>query len=75
MLAQRNPDRCQLATTSDCPNNCRGPYQINNIQDLDPNASCNNGGWNGGCYIKKGWLLDILLIILTHYATYVCIYD
>ena len=66
-MLERNPDYCQLATTSDCPKNCLGPADINNIQDLDPNASCgSNGGWNGGCYIKKGWLLDILLIILTH---------
>ena len=60
------PDYCQLATTSDCPNNCQGPDHIDNIQDLDPNASCYNGRWNGGCYIKTGWSLDILCIILTH---------
>ena len=66
VMLERNPDYCQLATTSDCPNNCRGPYDINNIQDLDRSASCYNGQWNGGCYIRTGWSLDILCNILTH---------
>ena len=66
-MVKGNPDFCQLATTSDCPNNCRGPFDINNIQDLDQSASCGTlGRWNGGCYIKTGWSLDILCIILTH---------
>ena len=68
-MIEINPDNCQLATTSDCPNICSGPSQINNIQDLDPNGSCGSSAflqWNGGCYIKRGWSLDILCIILTH---------
>ena len=64
-MLDSNPDFCQLATTSDCPNNCRGPYDINNIQDLDQSASCYNGE-SRGCYIKTGWSLHILCIILTH---------
>ena len=65
-MLESNPDYCQLATTSDCPNNCQGPHHVDYIQDLDPNASCYNGQWNGGCYIKTGGSLDILCIILTH---------
>ena len=43
---------CQIATTSSCPADCRGPYNDANIQKLDDNSRCFLGGWNGGCEIK-----------------------
>ena len=46
---------CHLATTSECSSDCRGPFNINNVQALDPGAFCGRnrkGIWSGGCYIK-----------------------
>ena len=54
VMLERHPDYCQLATTSPCPSPSRGPYLNNNVQSLNPSASCDIGGWNGGCYIKQG---------------------
>ena len=54
-MLDRSPDKCQLATSSRCPENCLGPHDTDNIQNLDPNAACGVGQWNGGCYIKKGY--------------------
>ena len=55
VMLESNPDYCQLATTSPCPSHSRGPFDVNNVQSLDPSASCSIGGkWNGGCYIKQG---------------------
>ena len=49
------PDMCQLATTVDeCPINCRGPYDKDNVSPLDPESQCYVGGWEGGRYIKQG---------------------
>ena len=46
---------CQLATTSKCPDNCRGPTDISHIQSLEANGTCGKEGqWNGGCLIKTG---------------------
>ena len=63
-MLEKNPDHCQLATTSECPEICSGPFNDNNVQSLDPNAACSVGQWNGGCHIKEGWSLDIFCIIL-----------
>ena len=54
-MLESNPDYCQLATTSPCPSNSRGPAGVNNTQSLDSSASCGTHGiWNGGCYVKQG---------------------
>ena len=56
VMIENTPNYCQLATSSDkCPPNCRGPFQIGNVQPLDPDAQCGSEGkWNGGCFIKTG---------------------
>ena len=45
-------DRCELATTSNCPVSCRStPGAAGGT--IDPNALCGEEGrWNGGCMIK-----------------------
>ena len=48
---------CQIATTSNCPPNCKGPYQETNTQKLDYNSRCSLGGWSGGCAIKGSFEL------------------
>jgi hypothetical protein len=50
---------CQLATTSECPVSCSiDRFTDANIGPIDPNAECYIGHWNGGCFIKKGILLQ-----------------
>ena len=54
-----DPARCQIATSVDeCPINCRGPYNNENVAPLDPDGQCDDddaeGDWEGGCYIKQG---------------------
>jgi hypothetical protein len=58
MPTRYQPDTCQLATTSACPDGCRGPYNEINIRPIDPNADCYNGQWNGGCLINGILLKD-----------------
>ena len=38
---------CFLATTSNCPADCKGPFSKENTQDLDADAT------SGRCFIKK----------------------
>ena len=66
VMRESNPDYCQLATTSPCPSHSRGPYDINYIQSLSPNASCRGSGWNGGCYIKQVLYFKILVNIFAN---------
>ena len=42
---------CLLATTSDCPVDCKGPFSNHNTQDLKPDAT------TGSCFIKKSGML------------------
>ena len=53
---------CHLATTSSCPASCRGPYDKEHIEKINPNADCDGVGiawvWNGGCLIKRNLLLN-----------------
>ena len=53
-MVEYNPNYCQLATNSACPNDCRGPSNTGNVNELDPNAECGTiGKWSGGCFIKS----------------------
>ena len=38
---------CFLATTTNCPAHCKGPFSKDNTQNLKPEAT------SGRCYIKK----------------------
>ena len=54
VMLQYNPNYCQLATNSSCPNDCRGPANTGSVEELDPNAECGTiGKWSGGCFIKS----------------------
>ena len=59
MLFQKgvhDPPKCNIATSMDeCPINCTGPHNDDNIAPLDPDGQCGiQGLWKGGCYIKQG---------------------
>ena len=55
---------CQLATTSSpCPNGGRGPYNRQNIGNLDPEAKCGNPTSFKGCFIKNAQGTHLLLLI------------
>ena len=49
-----NSKSCKLATTSLCSDECHGPYNKDNLGDLDiAPTNCAQGDFNGGCYIKE----------------------
>ena len=49
---------CQLSTTAQCPSECDGPFDENNVKPLYKDGLCGNKGkWNGGCFIKSGYYL------------------
>ena len=53
-MLEYTPTYCQLATNSSCPKGCRGPENIKNVQNIDPNAECGTvGKWTGGCFVKS----------------------
>ena len=76
---------CHLATTSECPFHCRGPFNTKNIQALNPSTFCGrnwSGIWNGGCYIKdprrshrgiKWFKSKYLLTLLNYEKCFKCI--
>ena len=45
---------CQLATTSSCPDGCKGPEDAKNVGSIDVNARCGgfSAEWGAGCMIK-----------------------
>lgn len=46
---------CQLATTSECPAGCDGPFDNSNVKSIYEDGLCGSKGkWNGGCFIKLG---------------------
>ena len=70
-----DPASCSIATNVDeCPINCRGPYHIDHVAPLYPDAKCggnqNNERWDGGCYIKQG-----MFVKMSSEAFSMCKYD
>ena len=45
------PNSCQIATTSACPDGCRGPFNDGVVGSLVPALNCAKRGYTG-CFIK-----------------------
>ena len=52
-IINQNPLRCQLATSSKCPDKCRGPYQPENVGPIDEHPMRCSLGFYAGCSIKQ----------------------
>ena len=75
-IVNPNNIHCQIATTSTCPDDCRGPYNSGNVGSLVPALNCAKGGYTG-CFIKDAskwivWFRKVNVIILLELCVLFC---